>query len=60
MEEQYIQCPHCWEQISMLVDLSVDKQTYVEDCEICCNPLELEVIIEDNQVISIEANPLGQ
>ena len=44
----------------MLVDLSVDKQTYIEDCEICCNPLEIEVIIEDDQVVSIEANPLGQ
>lgn len=60
MEEKYIQCPHCWEQISMLIDLSVDEQTYVEDCEICCNPLEIKVVIEGGQVILIEADPLGQ
>ena len=44
----------------MLIDLSVDEQTYVEDCEICCNPLEIKVVIEDGQVILIEADPLGQ
>ncbi len=60
MEEKYIQCPHCWERISMLIDFSVDEQSYVEDCEICCNPLEIKVLIEDGQVISIEADPLGQ
>ena len=25
----------------MVLDLSVRKQTYVEDCEVCCNPIEI-------------------
>ena len=25
----------------MMLDLSVDQQIYVEDCEVCCRPLEI-------------------
>jgi transcription elongation factor Elf1 len=34
--EHSFACPHCGEEISMVLDLSVRKQTYVEDCEVCC------------------------
>jgi hypothetical protein len=47
MEELFVSCPHCWEQISILVDVSIPgKQQFVEDCEVCCNPLSftLEVL----------------
>jgi transcription elongation factor Elf1 len=39
--EHYFQCPSCWEEISMVVDLSGGGQTYVEDCEVCCRPLQI-------------------
>ena len=45
MFEHFFQCPYCWEEISMLLDPSV-SQTYVEDCEVCCNPIELTVEFE--------------
>ncbi|WP_415376848.1 CPXCG motif-containing cysteine-rich protein [Patiriisocius sp. Uisw_017] len=51
MEEHFFQCPYCWEEISMLLDTSVSHQTYVEDCEVCCNPMELSVNY-DNAVLS--------
>lgn len=47
MEEHFFQCPYCWEQISMLLDVSVASQTYVEDCEVCCNPIEVCVVFRD-------------
>ena len=60
MEEQFFQCPYCWEQISMLVDTSVKQQSYVEDCEVCCNPIDIEITTQSGEVTSIIANPLGQ
>lgn len=51
MEEHFFQCPYCWESISMLLDTSVDAQTYVEDCEICCNPIEIHAEFEDTELI---------
>ncbi|MBK5209931.1 MAG: CPXCG motif-containing cysteine-rich protein [Flavobacteriaceae bacterium] len=50
MEEHFFQCPYCWEEISILLDTSVTNQTYIEDCEVCCNPLEFTVKFENEQL----------
>ncbi|AVI51113.1 CPXCG motif-containing cysteine-rich protein [Pukyongia salina] len=49
MDEHFFQCPYCWEQISMLLDPSV-SQTYIEDCEVCCNPIEISVLYREGQL----------
>ena len=60
MLEHFFQCPYCWEQISMLLDSSVSLQTYVEDCEVCCNPIEITTRFQENELITFEAGELGQ
>ena len=55
MLEHYFQCPYCWEQISMLMDLSVPAQEYVEDCEVCCNPIMISFKVENNEMSYFEA-----
>jgi hypothetical protein len=60
MFEHFFQCPYCWEEISMLLDTSVPKQTYVEDCEVCCNPMELKVVFGDGELIEFEVSNLEQ
>lgn len=37
--EHSFTCPACWATISMLLDLSANAQTFVEDCEVCCRSL---------------------
>ncbi|HBY68267.1 MAG: CPXCG motif-containing cysteine-rich protein [Flavobacteriaceae bacterium] len=59
MEEHFFQCPYCWEQISMLLDPSVTA-TYVEDCEICCNPIEVSVRFENGELASFSAVSIEQ
>ncbi|CAN5764501.1 hypothetical protein BH24ACI3_BH24ACI3_10280 [soil metagenome] len=39
--EHFFTCPYCWEEISFVLDLSVNDQTYVEDCEVCCRPIQV-------------------
>ena len=56
--EYFFACPYCWEQISMVLDLSVRGQTYVEDCEVCCRPIEVSYSIEGGEVAGFEANVL--
>jgi hypothetical protein len=41
----------------MLIDQSISKQSYVEDCEVCCNPLQINLELEEGEVIYFEANP---
>ena len=43
--EQYLDCPFCGARISVLVDHSVEQQTYVEDCEVCCRPLSITAVV---------------
>lgn len=42
----------------MLIDLSVPYQKYVEDCEVCCNPLEISVSCEEGEIVRFEVNEL--
>ena len=42
----------------MVLDLSVRRQTYVEDCEVCCNPIEVSYNLEDDGLSSFAAKVL--
>ena len=43
-----ITCPYCWESIEITLDLSVDEQQQVEDCSVCCRPIDLEVAFSED------------
>jgi len=60
MFEHFFQCPYCWEEISVLLDPSVSRQTYIEDCENCCNPIEITVAFEDGELTFYEAVNIEQ
>lgn len=35
-------------------------QSYVEDCEVCCNPIRITYVIRVGHVESFDARPIGQ
>lgn len=47
LEEHDISCPYCGETISILIDNSYPEQSYTEDCQVCCQPIILDISIED-------------
>ena len=53
--EHFFTCPYCWQTISMVLDVSVSEQTYVEDCEVCCQPIEITYALEDETLTGFEA-----
>jgi hypothetical protein len=53
--EYFFACPYCSERISMVLDTSVKGQTYMEDCEVCCHPIEVRYTVEDDEVCRFEA-----
>lgn len=57
MEHHFI-CPYCGEEISMVLDLSVRRQTYIEDCEVCCNPIEISYSAQDDALSDFSAKAL--
>lgn len=58
MEEYFFQCPYCWEEISMLMDSSIRTQIYIEDCEVCCNPIEIKVVFDNFELVSLDVIPI--
>ncbi|PCH69812.1 MAG: CPXCG motif-containing cysteine-rich protein [Bacteroidetes bacterium] len=60
MLEHFFQCPYCWQNISMLLDKSVPKQVYIEDCEVCCNPIEITAQFDNEELIHFETKSIEQ
>lgn len=57
MIEHFFNCPHCFQKISVLIDGSINQQSYIEDCEVCCNPLVISLRFEENEIIYFDAAP---
>ena len=53
LEEHWISCPYCGESISVLIDCSIVEQQYIEDCQVCCRPIEFAVYIGGDNEVSI-------
>jgi len=43
----------------MVLDLSVHGQKYIEDCEVCCKPIQIRYVASADAVIEFEAKVLG-
>ncbi len=51
--EIQVQCPHCGEVLTTTADTSQGDYTTIEDCEVCCSPMNIEVACEPGQVESV-------
>ena len=53
-ETVVIHCPYCGESYETAVDLSAGSQSYVEDCAVCCKPIEIVLrVADDGELIDI-------
>lgn len=59
--DQSYQCPYCGESLVAEIDPSVSRQTYVEDCAVCCQPIVLSYVLDDDEtVVEFSAEREGQ
>jgi hypothetical protein len=58
--EHFFSCPYCGEHVSMVLDLSVPEQTYIEDCEVCCNPIRIHYATDGDAVTAFDARGIEQ
>jgi hypothetical protein len=45
-----IDCPYCGETIDLIIDDSVEHQQYVEDCAVCCRPINVDVTAANGDI----------
>ncbi|NRD74973.1 CPXCG motif-containing cysteine-rich protein [Shewanella sp. VB17] len=43
LTEKSIECPYCGETIDVLIDSTDFEQEYIEDCQVCCRPINVLV-----------------
>ncbi|HEY4340174.1 MAG TPA: CPXCG motif-containing cysteine-rich protein [Steroidobacteraceae bacterium] len=53
-----VQCPYCGEAFETLIDLSAGSATYIEDCQVCCQPIEFK--IEVSHAGALESLSVGR
>lgn len=56
-----VHCPYCGEPFDTRTDLSAGSTSYVEDCQICCQPIEMQQVVDGSGALaSFEARRLDQ
>ena len=60
MIEHFFDCPHCWQNQIKVIDPSIEEQNFIEDCEVCCNPLEFKLKLKNNFIESFSVDSLDQ
>jgi hypothetical protein len=42
-----VDCPYCGERFATPLDLSAGAYAAIEDCQVCCRPIEIAVAVDD-------------
>ena len=56
IEAAVVDCPWCGETIDLSVDTSIREQTYYEDCQVCCRPMQVRVRSRPGEVLAVEVS----
>jgi hypothetical protein len=43
-----VHCPYCGEGFETTADASAGPCIYVEDCQVCCQPIEMELRVDEH------------
>lgn len=47
-----IACPWCGERLDLRIDVSAGSLIFIEDCQVCCRPMELAIECADTGALS--------
>lgn len=53
--EAEVPCPFCGEVFPLAIDTTQGDYTTVEDCSVCCRPIQLTIACEPGEVLSVDA-----
>ena len=53
LESRTVECPYCGEQIDVLIDPADVQQDYIEDCQVCCRPIDFTIAVDPDGGISV-------
>jgi hypothetical protein len=53
--ETQVNCPACYEPITLQIDTSQGSYETIEDCSVCCRPMTISVECRPGEILSVEA-----
>jgi len=57
LQSQDIECPYCGERFEASLDLSAGSQRYIEDCYVCCRPIQVNIEVDhDGELVWFSAS----
>lgn len=48
-------CPHCFERNEISVETIYGSQRYIQDCQVCCQAMELIVEVANGELVKVTA-----
>jgi hypothetical protein len=54
-KEYFFQCPYCFQSISMVLEELYSEQSYIEDCEVCCHPIQISYKTNKTEITEFSA-----
>ncbi|MGB1292405.1 MAG: CPXCG motif-containing cysteine-rich protein [Pseudoalteromonas sp.] len=53
LTQSTITCPYCGERLDILIDPSDLDQQYIEDCQVCCKPINFLVQMDMDETLFV-------
>lgn len=54
LQEEEISCPYCGEPLDVLIDPQDVGQEYIEDCQVCCRPINFMITEDEDGEMRVE------
>ncbi|MFT4769495.1 MAG: hypothetical protein ACI8RN_002640 [Glaciecola sp.] len=54
LQESQVYCPYCGEPLTLLLDTGDSDMAYIEDCQVCCQPMVVNVRSETDGELSVD------
>ena len=55
-ESVQIDCPYCGETLDITIDAAAGRQHYIEDCQVCCRPMQLRIAMTRDGLPRVDAS----
>ncbi|KTF16604.1 CPXCG motif-containing cysteine-rich protein [Pseudoalteromonas sp. H105] len=61
LTQSTITCPYCGERLDILIDPSDLDQQYIEDCQVCCKPINflVQMDIDETLFVTVSSDDEG-
>jgi hypothetical protein len=57
--DRRIHCPYCAEPMEIVLDLSAGDQSYIEDCQVCCQPMLVAFETDGGELLALSVDRAG-